>query len=469
MPYSIYHSVLFTLLHSIWQLGLSYLVYKVFIFPASDKDPAQRKNILFFLLGFQVILSVFTFISLNSSALSAYSFSSLILDLALSDAVYKNLFYSYCSLIAARALFISWRFRQQKNCIVNHLIPVPSEIMVTLNKLTTQISLSKKISCWCHTHITTPVVYGFLKPVIIFPVAALNTLSLQETEALLLHELAHIKYNDHLLNLLLIIQETIFFFNPFMWLIAKDIRHEREKACDVFVINNGCERTMYASALYKVSVPFQSLQWSLAATGKKKKLLQRIQFFTQVVPQQKSKKNFSPFISSFLCLLLVCSVLFTKNQDFNTQNEAVQISTNLLHAPKNVVAKNEALPVIKSEMLIDGFTPVEPKLLTNANSTFKEIEPVLKNVLLPTIKINQEIKLPVYNVSYTEGISNSTHIVYLEEENNTGSKTVTLITVQQTGENINVTPVLKVERFPLAFDSFKLKTSSDTGKVFIYH
>lgn len=82
-----------------------------------------------------------------------------------------------------------------------------------------------------------PFTAGFIKPMILFPVALLNRLSEEQVEAILLHEMAHIKRHDYLFNILQRIMEIVLFFNPMIWLLAKDIRREREFCCDDLVID----------------------------------------------------------------------------------------------------------------------------------------------------------------------------------------------------------------------------------------
>ena len=63
---------------------------------------------------------------------------------------------------------------------------------------------------------SSPVTIGFLKPIILLPVAALNSLTPQQVEAVLLHELSHIRRYDYLINLVITLVHTLFYFNPFI-------------------------------------------------------------------------------------------------------------------------------------------------------------------------------------------------------------------------------------------------------------
>lgn len=76
-------------------------------------------------------------------------------------------------------------------------------------------------------------------------------MDLQQVEAILLHELAHIKRNDYLYNLVNVVIETLLFFNPFVWLLTKHIQTEREHACDDVVVTHISSPITYAQALFR--------------------------------------------------------------------------------------------------------------------------------------------------------------------------------------------------------------------------
>lgn len=145
--------------------------------------------------------------------------------------------------------------------------------IVQLNKGNANISL--KVS----DAITVPITIGFLKPLIIIPAAYINNISEEEAEAILLHEFAHIKRQDYFFNIVLIIMETLLFFNPFVWLISKHLKTERELACDDFASQRSKTPHTYASALLKVEILRKEAvsAFAMAATGPHKyKLLDRI-------------------------------------------------------------------------------------------------------------------------------------------------------------------------------------------------
>ena len=84
--------------------------------------------------------------------------------------------------------------------------------------------------------VDVPTVVGWLRPAILLPVAAIATLTPAQVEAILAHELAHIRRHDYAVNLLQTIAETLLFYHPAVWWLSKRIRAEREHCCDEIAV-----------------------------------------------------------------------------------------------------------------------------------------------------------------------------------------------------------------------------------------
>ncbi|HTB24486.1 MAG TPA: M56 family metallopeptidase, partial [Puia sp.] len=94
-----------------------------------------------------------------------------------------------------------------------------------------------------------PMVIGHLKPVILMPVGLLTALPTEEIEAILIHELAHIRRRDWLVNVLQSGMEIVFFFNPAVLWVSKLIRTERENCCDDLAVAQNNNKISYIRAL----------------------------------------------------------------------------------------------------------------------------------------------------------------------------------------------------------------------------
>ncbi len=95
----------------------------------------------------------------------------------------------------------------------------------------------------------TPTVVGWLRPIVLLPVAALANLTPAQVEAILAHELAHVRRHDYLVNLLQSLGETVLFHHPAVWWVSRRIRAEREHCCDDVALVASGDRVGYAAAL----------------------------------------------------------------------------------------------------------------------------------------------------------------------------------------------------------------------------
>jgi len=94
-----------------------------------------------------------------------------------------------------------------------------------------------------------PVVVGYVRPVILMPVGLMTGLPVSQIESILLHELAHIRRHDYLVNVLQIVVEGLVFYHPAVWWISGVIRAERENCCDDLVVATQGDALAYAAAL----------------------------------------------------------------------------------------------------------------------------------------------------------------------------------------------------------------------------
>ncbi len=95
----------------------------------------------------------------------------------------------------------------------------------------------------------TPAVIGWFRPIVLLPVTALTGLSPQQLEAVIVHELAHIKRLDCFVNLFQIAAEALLFYHPAVWWVNRCIRTERENCCDDLAVRVCGDAGEYARAL----------------------------------------------------------------------------------------------------------------------------------------------------------------------------------------------------------------------------
>jgi beta-lactamase regulating signal transducer with metallopeptidase domain len=153
--------------------------------------------------------------------------------------------------------------------------PAPSEWQTACERLVQRMGVARPVRLMASPHVDVPAVLGWLRPIVLAPVAALSGLPPEHVEALLAHELAHIRRNDYLVNLLQSVVETVLFYHPAVWWVSAQIRSEREHCCDDLAIAVTGDVLTYARALAGLEVCRPShARVALAADGGS--LLQRI-------------------------------------------------------------------------------------------------------------------------------------------------------------------------------------------------
>lgn len=140
-----------------------------------------------------------------------------------------------------------------------------------------QLQLKKAVTLFESGYVKMPLVLGHFKPVILIPAGLLTGLPASQIEAVLLHELAHIRRNDYFVNLLQNMTEAIFFFNPGLLWISSLLRDEREHCCDDIALAQTKNKRAFIEALISFKEhALHGSNYAVAFPGKKDHLLQRV-------------------------------------------------------------------------------------------------------------------------------------------------------------------------------------------------
>jgi len=127
--------------------------------------------------------------------------------------------------------------------------PVPPVLLETVLRLAKRVGVSRSVRVLVSGLADSPSVVGWLRPVILVPTASFLNLSAAQLEAVLVHELAHIRRHDYLANLLQTVAETVLFYQPAVWWVSSRIRTERELCCDDVAVEVCGDSVVYARAL----------------------------------------------------------------------------------------------------------------------------------------------------------------------------------------------------------------------------
>jgi bla regulator protein blaR1 len=148
-----------------------------------------------------------------------------------------------------------------------HAEPIAGNLLRTCLSLQRRLGVSRTVRYVCSKIAESPAVFGSLRPIIVLPLAALAGLSPWQVEALIAHELAHIKRWDLLVNAFQIATETLLFYHPGVWWVNRVIRNEREHCCDDVAVAACGNAHEYARALAHLEESRSASVWAMAANG----------------------------------------------------------------------------------------------------------------------------------------------------------------------------------------------------------
>ncbi|MCH8295548.1 HEAT repeat domain-containing protein, partial [Candidatus Poribacteria bacterium] len=153
--------------------------------------------------------------------------------------------------------------------------PVPAHWQERMTGICEKLGLKQSVRLLESVRVKVPTVIGWLRPVILLPASALIGLTPGQLEALIAHELAHIRRYDYLFNLLQTVVETLLFYHPAVWWMAKRVRIEREHCCDDFAVAVCGDALTYANALTEME-QLRNVSPQLAMVANGGSLLERI-------------------------------------------------------------------------------------------------------------------------------------------------------------------------------------------------
>ncbi|MDB5202780.1 MAG: peptidase BlaR1 [Ferruginibacter sp.] len=344
------YSFALTMLHSLWQSGLLLLCFMGVTRIFTNLHPHAKRNLLYALLGCQLVVSVLTFSFYYAQ--SAVYFREILALMLNSMAVNSDwlqayapwLFYGYSSIVTFKLCQLLFNWLQFRKNFQRHLIKPAVDYKLFTQVKAFEFGIKRKVQLWYSEAVSTPITFGFFKPVILLPLALVSGLQTREIESLLIHELTHIRNNDYLLNWILLITETIFFFNPFIRIAASHIRLEREKSCDAQVLQFEYPGLLYAETLLKTARQSRRHRsFQLAAVLTRPMLLQRIRFFSEEDNLRFRKRNFALVPALLLLTVMTVNLLvlgrFSKEKTTTATATTTSIVTRQTERPAAFTTK----------------------------------------------------------------------------------------------------------------------------------
>lgn len=359
IPEEFIKAIGWTIFHSVWQGAVVAILLAGILLLTHKKNSRLRYNLsaaaLFIMFGISIITFIYVYTSsaeISSGSVETFYGSSLNsttdinseplgsnTDLDIPGTL-KSYFAQHMPLIVTVWLFgfflFSLRFvggllyvQKLKNNGVN---PVDDSWTYSLRELSKKLVLNKIVQIFESAKVKTPITIGYLKPIILLPIGMITGLPQDQVEAIIIHELVHIKRYDFLVNLFQTFIETILFYHPVVWWISSTIKSERENCCDDLTLKLCGGSLIYFKALYNLQQIYSNENdLALAAIGKKNQLFRRI---NRMNSNNRNSSYGIKFAAFAVLLILIAAALFystssAKENRYNTASIAF-VNPNIL-------------------------------------------------------------------------------------------------------------------------------------------
>ncbi len=328
MQEGLYH--LFTalgdaLFSSIWQMGIIWLMITVYSRIHSTISDAANSLLRFCGLAAGFVWFLITFFVALGTPTAAQPVLKWGIDIKWSRPLLNYGAVLYLVLLVFPLRNILRNSLQLRRLRRNGIGRVPGALKIFMLDTASYLNIKRTIKLYTSSIISSPLTIGFLKPVILLPLALINQLTPQQLEVIILHELAHIRRNDYLINLITQVVLTFLYFNPFARMLVKAQELDREKSADQWVIRFEYGRYMYASTLLQLARNrVHANGFAMQASGKESQLGSRVAAIMGNTsrPVLPSKK-----IGMLACLLLLSGGLYFVR---STQPPATAVAFNEL-------------------------------------------------------------------------------------------------------------------------------------------
>ena len=401
----------YSIANSLWQVALLWLVYV--LVAAALKPSASRKYMLavclqsigfiWFIFTLQFYYSQYSRLlpvgsdSLDRTIITTFvpqgqGLRSMMIEWMIrAEQLLPYLSVAYLLLMIV--LCIRWVMGYRYTMMIGRkgLLKIPGEWRLFVENTSRQLGITRKVSIFLSEKITSPLTIGFIKPLILLPVASINHLTVAQLEALILHEMAHIKRYDYLVNMLLSVTAISLFFNPFTQLLARQIAKERENSCDDWVLQFQYSAETYAQALLRIAQLQTVPVFAMAAGGtNKNELLTRVK---RMIGNQEQGFNYRRQLLAFLLVTgILSSVAWLSPEHQQKQTAATLASQKAIPA-----ASIDIQPVTVEPMALKVTNPLFNPAFFLSETLKKEMQENLK-------KATEEMRVSIQSKEVQEAI-----------------------------------------------------------------
>ncbi len=401
-----------SILNSLWQSAIIYGVLFIIMLILPKLAARYRHNLAFsaivlmffvfcYNLGEQLVLTQPVHQLPNSS--QQIQFSQYLNNLpetfsSKAERYFPLIVVAYVIGIFLQLFIIAKGYYQLSKLKKENLSTIPDDWKLIFENIIAKLGIKKAVRFDLSSLVNVPLVIGYLKPVVLFPLALVNELDSDQVEAILIHELSHIRRHDFLLNLIKTAIETLLFYNPFVWMAGRFIHIEREHACDDLVLKTTGKPLKYAHALLKLELikDNNSPAFALAATGKTQNLYQRIKRITNMKTNYlNAKQQIAALTLGVACMLSIAWINPSEKKKeikkaLTTQMASINTAFENLTTPQDTTKKrktkivtvdangkkteynsvNEMPDSLKRSIYSDEFSGLRNVFIFNNDSTF---------------------------------------------------------------------------------------------------
>lgn len=393
------------ILNSFWQLAFLWVLFQIihvfFKNGRADLKSALASSLL--IAGFGWFIITFT-IAFNANDPGNAVVITLIPD-SLGEIDNGNWLFKFYPIVAflylvlliipLKRLIKNYRYVQALRTYGLTKIDIDKRLFV--DRIAAQLGISKKVKLWISEFVVSPATIGYLKPVILIPAAAVTNLTPQQLESILLHELAHIRRNDYLINLIINFIRAILYFNPFVKAFVRIVEKERERSCDEMVLQFQYSSKDYATALLTLEKEQQQKALSIAASGRTADLISRVELILGISKQPAFPVYRLAGVAASLVVVMFINALLFSGINKNagtllavfTQRTAdpARVSSYPATAPSNDIKEL----VSRKPEIPDAPKPFQPRLLvspTPPSSDYRNV--AFEEIAIPELKKYQE-------------------------------------------------------------------------------
>ncbi len=227
-----------------------------------------------------------------------------------------------------------WLIRRLRH---SSLQKAPHTLRIGLDRIRLQMGIPRFVDLRLSSRIAGPLTVGVIRPLILLPVTALTSLSPEQLEVVLAHELAHIRRADYFWNILQTMIETLFFFHPAVWWLSHRLREQRELCCDDIAVETCRDPAVYATALLRLEEQRKThLHLAMALDGNQSRVSLRARILRILGDPEEQPRDLKPLSLAGMMALLVL-FLCPLPQVFASFKAAPKVSKSIIHAVQHKV------------------------------------------------------------------------------------------------------------------------------------